>query len=311
MREEVLSPQERDHLVWHYTDGAGLLSILQGQVLWATASGYLNDTQEVQLGRQLLTERFTALADTHDPVFEALRDRLARAGAEPLPSSSWFFILSASLSPDSLAMWRSYGGRGESYAIGLDPRAGLRVLVDDAGVVENATIRMQEWMPVQYDPAGQQALVDEVYAEFAEELDAVIALRQQSSARTADYLAALAGTLDAAERALLLIKHRGFREEQEVRRTVTVLGDSGRTESLVSWAQFRHTPYGITPYLRLTGAAEGGGLLATATSPLPIRAVAVSPSRNGQAAAESLQALLASHALSEVDVVRSDIPFRE
>lgn len=299
-------------LVWHYTDRQGLLSILKSRVLWATASSYLNDAQEVELGRRLITERFATLAEGNDPVFRALHDRLQRAGTEPLPSSSWFFILSASRSPDSLAMWRSYGGHGESYAIGLDPGAGLRVLVDDAGAAENLTIRMQGWMHVQYDGEGHSALVDAVYAEFAMELDAVIALRQRTSVPTIEYLAALSRTLDAAEHALLLIKHPGFREEQEVRRTVTVLGDPGRTEPMLNLAQFRHSAYGVTPYLRLTGDdARGRGGVTATPFPLPIRAIAVSPSRNGHASAQSLRALLGAHQMNDVDVVRSDIPFRE
>jgi hypothetical protein len=39
-----------DGLVWHYTDGTGLLSIVGNGVLWATASGFLNDTDEVMFG---------------------------------------------------------------------------------------------------------------------------------------------------------------------------------------------------------------------------------------------------------------------
>jgi hypothetical protein len=97
-----------DGLVWHYTDGPGLLSILAGDVLWATASGYLNDTSEVELGNRLLLERFAALADARHPVFSALRDRLAESDAKQGPSLGWFFILRASAYPDSLAMWRSY-----------------------------------------------------------------------------------------------------------------------------------------------------------------------------------------------------------
>jgi hypothetical protein len=300
-----------EELVWHYTDGRGLLSILAGDVLWATASGYLNDTSEVELGNRLVLERFTALADAKNPVFAALRERIAQSDVKQGPSPAWFFILSASATPDSLAMWRSYGGRGESYAIGLDPSADLVVLVDDVTVSERVVVRQHDWMPVRYDGVEQEALVDAVMAELPKGIDAVDALRERGDPSTADYLDAFADTLEAAEQALLLIKHPGFREEQETRRTTTVLGDGRRTDALTGLARFRHTAYGMAPYLRLTGASDAAvGTVTTEPAPLPIRAVAISPTPNGDAAQESLLALLASHGMHDVPVRRSGIPFR-
>ncbi len=300
-----------DGLVWHYTDGPGLLSILANNVLWATASGYLNDISEVELGNHLLLERFEALADARHPVFADLRERLAESDARQGPSPGWFFILSASVSPDSLAMWRSYGGRGESYAIGLDPAADLVVLADDVTAADRVLIRQQLWMPVRYDRAGQDALIDAVFAELPEDLDAVAALNERGNASTTDYLEAVADTLQAAEQALLLIKHPGFREEQETRRTTVVFGEGGRAQALTGLARFRHTAYGMAPYLRLTGTSDAArGPVTPAPGPLPIRAVAISPTPNGEAAEESLLALLDSHGMPHVPVRRSGIPFR-
>ena len=298
-------------LVWHYTDGPGLLSILANNVLWATASGYLNDISEVELGNRLLLERFAALADARHPIFSDLRERLAESNARQGPSPGWFFILSASASPDSLAMWRSYGGRGESYAIGLDPAADLVVLADDVTASDRVLIRQQDWMPVRYDRAGQDALIDAVFAELPEDLDAVAALNERGNASTTDYLEAVADTLQAAEQALLLIKHPGFREEQETRRTTVVFGEGDRAQALTGLAKFRHTAYGMAPYLRLTGTSDAAhGPVTPVPGPLPIRAVAISPTPNGRAAEESLLALLDGHGLPRVPVRRSGIPFR-
>ncbi len=179
-------------------------------------------------------------------------------------------------------MWRSYGGRGESYAIGLDPHADLVVLVDDVTVADQALFRQQDWMPVRYDRAGQDALID-----------------------------AVADTLQAAEHALLLIKHPGFREEQETRRTTDVFGEGGRAQARTGLARFRHTAYGVAPYLRLTGTSDAArGPVTPVPGPLPIRAVAISPTPNGEAAEESLLALPDSHGMPHVPVRRSEIPFR-
>lgn len=49
------TPPEAD-LVWHYTSGASLLSILQNDVLWATAAPFLNDAQEIAIGYRRILE---------------------------------------------------------------------------------------------------------------------------------------------------------------------------------------------------------------------------------------------------------------
>jgi hypothetical protein len=179
-----LSSGPSDGLVWHYTDGPGLLAILSTQTLWATASGYLNDAQEVVLGRRLLVERFDAMAGGEHTAFTALRDGLRQAPPRQEESTSWLFILSASRSPDSLAMWRCYGGAGESYAVGLDPAVPLKVLVDDACAANRLVIHGRGWAPVVYEQRGQVDLVDAVFARFEDELDEVRRLRATGSATT-------------------------------------------------------------------------------------------------------------------------------
>jgi len=49
------TPPEAD-LAWHYTSGASLLSILQNDVLWATAAPFLNDAQEIAIGYRRILE---------------------------------------------------------------------------------------------------------------------------------------------------------------------------------------------------------------------------------------------------------------
>src|SRR3954453_11953836 len=61
-------------VVWHYTDGSGLLSILRHDVLWATSAAFLNDKNEVALGGQRMAERICQLAESSH---SALLARLA------------------------------------------------------------------------------------------------------------------------------------------------------------------------------------------------------------------------------------------
>lgn len=306
-------------LVWHYTDGAGLASIVTNQVLWSTASAFLNDAHEVALGYRRIRAELEARADAGDVFARTIRAKVAET--EHLssgPSPGVFFILSAAQHWDLLAMWRCYGGAGESYAIGLDPLAPLGILCDPTSPLIGQPddpalgrlVRQRPWSPVRYALADQQALVAAVFDGLPEELAAareIAAAAGEIDARQG-MLDVLSETLDDMEQALVLIKHEGFHDERELRHSTTLIHPAGAS-GFPGVVRYRPTAYGMAPYLWLTGASPGGGLLTTARMPLPIRAVAISPSPNGPAAEASLRAMLADRGY-DVPVLRSGIPFR-
>lgn len=311
-------------IVWHYTDGNGLISILAGHCLWATSAAFLNDEQEVALGVQRLADRFAAIVrDAGDDALSAAINPRAAAG----PSSATFFILSASESWDSLAMWRLYGGARESYAVGLDATSPLRVLgeqtIDDAELRRSGVyLKPRAWDRVRYSAEDQDALVDAAFAELplrAAELKRLLQENEQQGRHAAlDSLSrdttatVLRDAFDDLEQVVLLIKHGGFVDEREVRKSVVLFADPERAEAAELENQllrYRATSYGIAPYLRLTGGG-GEGAVTRSPEPLPIRAVAVSPSPNGPAAVASVKRLLEVNGYAGVPVLRSSIPFR-
>lgn len=304
-------------LVWHYTDGPGLLAIVRTHVLWATASGYLNDREEVSLGYRRLQDELAARAAAGDALAGGLLQQAREAGGDRAgPSPSSFFILSAAEHWDLLAMWRNYGGAGESYAVGLDPSARLPVLCDAGapgldGLGATHLVRQRSWSPVRYIPDGQRALVTAVFDGLEGDLAALAQRAEREGSMTADaVLETMSETLDDLEQALALIKHEGFHDEREVRHTTLLL----RPENLSAWSgvvRYRSTAYGMAPYICLTGAddADGERPLTARAAPLPIRCVAISPSPTGPAAEKSLAAMLESHGY-RVEVRRSPIPFR-
>ncbi|MFY0408436.1 hypothetical protein [Solicola sp. PLA-1-18] len=303
-----------DGLVWHYTDGPGLVSILANDVLWATSAGFLNDQQEVGLGLGLLRRRLGEVAASGDPFYAELERRVRDATPRHGPSAGTFFILSASTHCDSLAMWRCYGGGGESYAIGLDASSPLRVLADEDHDLRGAVVRQREWDPVRYDPAAQRELVDAVLEGLPDATHDIEAWARSGTRPSLPSGAPEVGTpvgdlLDDMEQALLLIKHQGFLDEREARHS-TVLYRRDDGPAPVGVVRYRATTYGIAPYVWLTGEGDGGGSVTTTRAPLPIRAVAISPSPNGDAAQDSLGDLLAASGHADVEVGRSRIPFR-
>lgn len=222
-------------------------------MLWATASGYLNDREEVSMGYRRLQDELDSRVDAGDE-FAAQLLRHAREDDVDCsgPSPSSFFILSAAQHWDLLAMWRSYGGAGESYAVGLDPSATLRVLCDPgawavggAGVTHLA--RQRSWTPVRYCPEGQRELAAAVFDGMEDEVAALRARSAREGMTTREaVLETRAETLDDIEQALALIKHEGFHDEREVRHTTVLLGP----EHLGAWAgvdRYRPTTYGMAP----------------------------------------------------------------
>lgn len=320
-----VDPVDPDDLVWHYTDGHGLVSILSGHALWATSSAFLNDRQEIALGGELVARRIRELADGDDSgVLARLAAKVTTSTEHGEgPGTADFYILSASRHHDSLAMWRLYGGAAESYAIGLDPAAPLAVLGDadlPVGRENGLYLHHEPWQPVRYQEAEQVALVDGVVQALPGILerlgpvarDQAFDPQQPPSPELGHQIERL---LDDIQEMLFLIKHPGFVDERESRYGV-VLVTGGRERRSIPEIEarllsYRPTAYGIAPFVRLTGGDPDGGVVQVRPdpSPLMVRAVAISPSPNGRESTASLRRLLVRHGY-DVPVLRSGIPFR-
>ena len=175
---------------------------------------------------------------------------------------------------------------------------------------------------MRYLPHEQRALVDALVDDLPDQLATVEkALREHGPLTSIDdfppeVFNEVNDILDDLEQALLLIKHEGFADEREVRNAVVLWVDETDEDALDAQARLtrhRATPYGIAPYLRLTGRAPGSepqARVSDTAAPLPIRAVAISPSPNGPLAGASVQQLLRANGYPRVPVLRSGIPFR-
>lgn len=309
-----------DGLVWHYTDGNGLISILSNHVLWATASSFLNDREEAVLGMTQVLAEANRRAAAGEEAYRALQNRSEEFDPRRAVGTWNLFILSASRAADSLAMWRNYGRERESYAIGLDPGASLSVLATGR-TRDDVLVRPRAWAPVVYEPSEQAALVRKVIDPLPQRVQQArnlfsgtdpAAIRQSPAADVLRQMPPLQHLMDDVEDAVLRIKHRGFLEEHEARFSTTVYvgGDGGVRESVgPDFIRYRSTPYGIAPYLELTGSDQGSGPTVAQRSPLPVRALMISPSPNGEAAVAPVKALMRDRGY-DLPVYRSTIPFR-
>lgn len=111
--------------VYHYTDIAGFISIMQNRELWASHIAFMNDKTEYLHGKEIFKNRIEQkLATVSDPEKQVLQDVLESLNAEIsagfFPTSSKdVFSISFCYNRDSLEMWRGYG-KESGVAIGFD-----------------------------------------------------------------------------------------------------------------------------------------------------------------------------------------------
>jgi len=121
------SPQP---LAYHYTDGAGLLGIVERKTLWATHIRCLNDESEYQEAGHFFKQAIenarsnSTLSDAEKRILDAALspDSAVKnendSGANE-PYVPWF-VVSFSLSKDDLSQWRGYSRGSEKFSLGFD-----------------------------------------------------------------------------------------------------------------------------------------------------------------------------------------------
>ncbi|MGB6828967.1 MAG: DUF2971 domain-containing protein [Terracidiphilus sp.] len=145
-----------DKMLWHYTNGAALISILNSNEIYSTQISCLNDSTELKYGSRLF---HTALNDLrtetgNDELSKKLLDGATRHFEENLGYSpaSFHFVSCFSEEKDDLSQWRAYGGGENGYAIGF-------LAADLCGIPNSMLVR------VNYDSELHQALAKKAAME--------------------------------------------------------------------------------------------------------------------------------------------------
>jgi hypothetical protein len=125
--------------MWHYTNGSGLIGILESGTIYATQVACLNDSTEVRYASKVYRDAVLELQKKKldDPVANRFLTKLVDLTQEnpavPVHGPSRFFVSCFSSREDDLSQWRSYGGAGgeNGYALGFKAR-GLNNLPNGA-----------------------------------------------------------------------------------------------------------------------------------------------------------------------------------
>lgn len=102
-------------MIYHYTDLNAVKSILENSQLWLTDHRFLNDTEELIAGRNILIETLKKFddfpSDCSGEFIDKMQTAIAFVSTEKLFASQKenIFVSSFSLNDDSLTQWRSYG----------------------------------------------------------------------------------------------------------------------------------------------------------------------------------------------------------
>jgi hypothetical protein len=120
-----------EQIVWHYTDGAGFLGILQSASVYATQVASLNDANETKyatdLYKDVVNELITESKDDVEAVafFNQVLGFVKEQPDSPTHGTSKFFVTCFSGDEDELTQWDRYAKRN-GYAIGFRARGLFR-----------------------------------------------------------------------------------------------------------------------------------------------------------------------------------------
>jgi hypothetical protein len=277
-------------ILYHYTDAAGALGIVERRELWASNAAFLNDSTELVYVRGVLQEVLDELAagDEHSRA-------VARYGRSMLRGlSEWLYDVYVACfceNGDLLSQWRGYPRAGGGYSLGFDTRlltqgnTACRRVIYDADDQRNIIRRLL-------------TTIRDIRAEFGDAGATTLASFEVRIASQAFY-----GLAECS----FCFKHPAFQEEREWRRVALCHKKGGDGSDGGPVVLMRATPTGLLPYIA-TELADGEA----GTEQRSLSAVVIGPGRHPDLSATAAERLLrkAGYAAPNEIVRPSDVPLR-
>ena len=273
--------------LYHYTSLAGLLEIVEEQVLWASNAHYLSDMKEIQHAEDFLVAEIMEVLARAVP-FEAevltqLRHWLTDRGL----TRHQLYLCSFTEEGNLLSQWRGYTPHGLGVSLGF-PAEDIVRLADAQGY------RLVKCV---YDAGRQRQMIGRI-------IDAIFAAARDGADRPArdakpDYYPVFENFTDDLLLLSAVLKHWSFREEREWRVISPVFADlSG------AGVKYRVGRFTLIPYREFCIATEAG-------RPIAIDEVIVGPSSSLALSMASIPQYLASRGVRPRRGVHScGIPYR-
>jgi Protein of unknown function (DUF2971) len=275
--------------IWHYTDAAGLIGIIQSGEIWCTQVSCLNDSLEQRYFGDLVHASVKTLraSNTNLTLGVLLRvadDSLANQDVAPVGN----FVACFSEVEDDLGQWRGYGGGQCGYALGFR--------VDR--VLEALKLRPSAaFLPMHYEHSRHQFLVADVLrmaqAYFIQGVQRGLPDVERWAREFLDAFAMELGPFAS------VIKHPKFSSERE-RRIVTFLQKGEHTQ-----LEFRQRRTLLARHLPIDLTVNVG-----TAKLLPLTRVYIGPGPTQRVSQVSVGDLLLKYGYQDVPVELSKVPYR-
>ena len=274
--------------MYHYTDLAGLLGIVDKHDLWLTHSLYSNDEAEMKHGMDVVKE--VLAAEQNAAQDEGVRTRLELLSEHLTSALKGAYVCCFCKTDNLLSQWRAYGANGTGVSVEMNVQAFDVITGPDLPVAQFGLLRF--WK-IFYDRETQLSIVRD-------------AIHYPHAAATPKEWAEKAA--DAIEFFLPTFKTSDFREEDEFRLIFTPAADCPVKPD------FRVGRGMVVPFYSLRKLIEQadqlrGGQADPRLERLPITKVRMGPSPNKGLNAESIRMMLTHSGYSGL-VEESRIPYR-
>lgn len=274
--------------IYHYTTIAGLKGIVDTNGFWASDNRFMNDTEELHHGLELIQKVVNGLMrPKHLKGFEAVLAAVLDAIPKPHENSS--LITCFSLARDSLEQWRGYGPSG-GVCIGLGGAHSDEVSPLSVG----PDLLLHK---VNYGIRAKITHIISIVRRFRRqyEIDRQV-MNDWPDDHDENYTKELGRALAYAS---VLFKHGSFSNEQEIRYVISPTNADRFSDGM----QFRASSLGLIPYVNTAGYGQR-------TKRLPISEVIVGPSPHQRVIASSLETFFSTKEYQDVQVNLSRVPFR-
>lgn len=279
-------------ILYHYTDTAGLIGIIQNNKLWSTHINYLNDASELLHARTLvdtLLQQREAEAET-----EILREFFRRARLSfDFSRTLDVFVSCFCEEGDLLSQWRGYARGGEGYSIGL----AAQKLMNLGGFGFDFFLGR-----VVYDRATQEQVVEQILSMTLAGLRHMLGKKKAVKSVQAEINHCCRVFQQSIWFSMVVFKNETFKAENEWR-AIRLLPKGDQKAIQFRSAGSKLIPYVELDFSKLVGAFDG-------SKKLPIKQIFHGPTLNPGLSGEALRMLLRNKEYGEVEVLGSKIPLR-
>jgi hypothetical protein len=276
------------NIIYHYTDGAGFLGILQTGKLWLHDVFSLNDPSELNHGISLLSQIMTKEVRSHATSPEALQFIKDFKTIRKAHEAARFFVCCFSKCKDDLAQWRAYADNGRGYALGFDSKTLTKAFANWVPPeCQTFSVTYNDEKLRQLDNRLAKEVFSFIYPSKGQNLSDTAIYTYMWWLR--EYL------LEAAIGLSLYFKHEGYANEREYR----FLRICTRYDPLAS-AKTRQRHYVLSRYLEFDWQNDGDKIL---------KEIVVGPAGGTKTKRFATECLREFYGNRNVIVSRSKIPY--